>query len=151
MEKLTCQSCPHLEPEEFGLWCPILDKRIYVINEGQKDPFCKTNLIYIREKRVWEYPSLKAVHTALGEVHDSAYYEQRRKEKTFTGNYTEWRHSDGSYKTKQELLFELKELRNKAMKIVHPDKKLHFDEEAKVVNLAYNRGVELIERKFKQW
>ena len=100
-----------------------------------------------------ECRTLAQVHIVLGMPLDQRYYEQRLKHKKTKGNVTVYRHLDGSYKSKKECLDELRELFNEAIKTYHPDvnpasERYYYDEESKKIIAAYNRGKEIIERRY---
>ena len=152
-----CEECKWFKIEEFGFWCEQLNTRIFGINSSQPGLFCDPDRpkyeIYKINRKVVKYRTLAQVFKALGAPHGDNHKEKKRKEKSFTGGLTVLRHLDGSYKNKRELITELKDLFKVAITIYHPDKnnyemKRYYDEESKEILGAYNRGLEIIKRKF---
>ena len=166
MENRSCSSCNFIDQEAWGLFCPVLDKKISVVNLKFRDPLCndkklekysrKFALAKIARQKLGRLKSIEQVYIALGEVHDWAYHERRRNEKRFRGKYTVWMRPDGSYKSKEEMSEELKMLYRAAIRKAHPDsnpssEQAYYTAETKPLIVANDRGKEIIERHFKQW
>ena len=156
---VTCRTCTCLEQHNTGLYCPVLDKQIWVINLDLEDIACsaekrKRALQRHSIKRSQKYPRLESVFAALGYVFSQRKQYEQWKNKTTKANLTINKHPDGAYKTKNELMSELKELRDNRARMCHPDvnndsESTYCNIEMSKVNEAYKRGVEIINRRYR--
>ena len=147
--EITCRKCEFLDEQ----WCPVLGKRIHAIDLDKIDIFCtpekrKKAIVKFSIKVDQKYPRLESVFAVLGYK-----FNNNGGKKTTHETQTINKHPDGTYKSKFELLKELKDLRNTRAKIVHPDKnpgdEEFYNAEMEEVNKAFKRGVRIIQNRYK--
>lgn len=166
MENITCGICGRLESEEDHQYCPVLDKRIFVVNLSYRDPLCTDEKVekYSRRFAIERIRSegykftrnLRGIHIALGAPNDWAFHEKIRQQKQYSEKWSVWRNLDGSYRSKASMSLELRHLYTKKVKEFHPDlnpysESVYYIEETRKYRAIYERGLDIISRHFKKW
>ena len=151
---LSCKNCRWLIEKKTGCFCEILSVRINAIDLDKIHIACtlerrKAGLQKHKIQPDKKYPRLESVFAALG-------YNIPARRKVTYETITINKHWDGTYKTQEELLQELRELRDQRASIIHPDKNPrtesdYCNDEMAKVNEAYERGLEIILNRKRDW
>lgn len=167
----ACGTCKWLDYEEDGLFCPVLDKRVWQVNTAHRDPLCSNKKMekYIKGRalvvssgiveEVKKVKGLRKIHILLGAEYGLAHDYKELKEKRIRGirgKRSVYRDKYGEHKSRRSMDAGLRELFRKAVKEVHPDANpfshdATLNEKTAILVGYYNRGKEIIERHFKYW